>query len=295
MAQQWENRDSSVKRTPLQIASFLTVSDSLRRNALVLQTDCFSSCPGGWSQTILEVKMLDVVVLGWCGYTWSWGRLDILPNSLKCLWRWLMVEMWTLNSRTTALVDIPSVSMPIARSLKTCDVCGIVLCDKTAHFRVAFYCGQPKAHLCNNHAVLSASWYATPGRWMDYLDKEVLTNTDLWTIFERNRPFVYIEKVFDLWVQLMKNGGKNTLLFSVYKIWVSLSKMSGKNVDLLHDILIFTCTRSHSLYRAQQSSAPVRTHSHTHTRPTLIRNAESLTIFKQHLKTHLFRRHLTSS
>ncbi|KAL0192606.1 hypothetical protein M9458_010902, partial [Cirrhinus mrigala] len=29
------------------------------------------SCPGGWSQTILEVKMLDVEILGWCGYTWS--------------------------------------------------------------------------------------------------------------------------------------------------------------------------------------------------------------------------------
>ncbi len=40
-----------------------------------------------------------------------------------------------------------------ARSLNTCDICGIVLCDKTEHFRVAFYCGQPKAHLCNNHAV----------------------------------------------------------------------------------------------------------------------------------------------
>ncbi len=39
--------------------------------------------------------------------------------------------------------------------------------SKTAHFRVAFYCGQPKAHLCNNHAVLSASWYTTPVRWMD--------------------------------------------------------------------------------------------------------------------------------
>ncbi len=51
--------------------------------------------------------------------------------------------------------------------------------SKTAHFRVAFYCGQPKAHLCNNHAVESASWYATPVRWMDYLGKEVLTNTDL--------------------------------------------------------------------------------------------------------------------
>ncbi len=36
-----------------------------------MQTDCCSSCPGDWSQTILEVKMLDVEVLGWCGYTWS--------------------------------------------------------------------------------------------------------------------------------------------------------------------------------------------------------------------------------
>ncbi len=45
---------------------------------------------------------------------------------------------------------------------------------------MAFYCGQPKAHLCNNHTVWSASWYDTPVRWMDYLGKgEVLTNTDL--------------------------------------------------------------------------------------------------------------------
>ncbi len=28
-------------------------------------------CPGGWSQMILEVKMLDMEVLGWCDYTWS--------------------------------------------------------------------------------------------------------------------------------------------------------------------------------------------------------------------------------
>ncbi len=48
-----------------------TVSDSLCRHPLVMQTDCCSSCPGGWSQTILELKMLDVEVLGWCGYTWS--------------------------------------------------------------------------------------------------------------------------------------------------------------------------------------------------------------------------------
>ncbi len=70
-----------------------TVSDSLCRNFLVMQTDCYSSCPGGLSQTILEVKMLDVKVLGWCGYTWSAVvRLGVLPISLKLLWRRLMVE-----------------------------------------------------------------------------------------------------------------------------------------------------------------------------------------------------------
>ncbi len=42
-----------------------TVSDSLCRNSFC------SSCTAGWSQTILEVKMLDVEVLGWCGYMWS--------------------------------------------------------------------------------------------------------------------------------------------------------------------------------------------------------------------------------
>ncbi len=47
------------------------VSDSLCRNSLVMQTDCCSICLGGWSQTILEVKMMDVEFLGWCGYTRS--------------------------------------------------------------------------------------------------------------------------------------------------------------------------------------------------------------------------------
>ncbi len=32
-----------------------------------------------------------------------WGRLDVLPNYLKLLWRWLMVEKWTFNSWATAL------------------------------------------------------------------------------------------------------------------------------------------------------------------------------------------------
>ncbi len=132
-----ENRDSSMKRTPLQNArchrkwAFVHSSQlwhqtavrsrprwgwpacrwsSLRRfltvcaeNYLVMQTDCCISCPGGWSQTILEVKMLD---------------LDVLPNSLKCFWRWLIVEKWTFkftgnssgghSCRSTCQLHIPS-------------------------------------------------------------------------------------------------------------------------------------------------------------------------------------------
>ncbi len=60
-----------MRTTSMQMSFPETVSDSLCRNSLVMQTDCCSSCPGGWSQTILEVKMLDVEVLGWCGYMWS--------------------------------------------------------------------------------------------------------------------------------------------------------------------------------------------------------------------------------
>ncbi len=63
--------------------------------------------------------------------------------------------------------------------------CIIVLCvpclmSSVHEMNMPNSCGQLKAHLCNNHAVQSASWYVTPVRWMDYLGKrEVLTNTDL--------------------------------------------------------------------------------------------------------------------
>jgi hypothetical protein len=76
-----------------------------------------------------------------------------LKKSLKLRWRCLMVGKWTLNSLATALVDIPAVSMPVARSFKTWDVCGIVLCDKTAHFRGAFYCPQHKVDLYKDYIV----------------------------------------------------------------------------------------------------------------------------------------------
>ncbi len=63
--------ETPMRTTSTQMSFPETVSDSLCRNDLVIQTDCCSSCPGGWSQMILEVKMLDVEVLGLCGYTWS--------------------------------------------------------------------------------------------------------------------------------------------------------------------------------------------------------------------------------
>ncbi len=63
--------ETPMRMTSMQMSFPETVSDSLCRNDLVMQTDCYSSCPGGWSQMILEVKMLAMEVLGWCGYTWS--------------------------------------------------------------------------------------------------------------------------------------------------------------------------------------------------------------------------------
>ncbi len=126
-----ENRDSSVKRTPLQKCqmpsnvricplksvtttncsqvetpmwmtsmqmSFPEMVSSLCRNSLVMQTDCCSSCPGGWSQTILEVKMLDVEVLGWCGYTWS-----VVVRPVVCTAKFSETPLETTYSREMSI------------------------------------------------------------------------------------------------------------------------------------------------------------------------------------------------
>lgn len=43
-------------------------------------------------------------------------------------------------------MNVPVVSMPSVHFLKTCSIYGIVLCDETAHLRVAFDCDQFKEH-----------------------------------------------------------------------------------------------------------------------------------------------------
>ena len=53
-----------------------------------------------WSRQMWR-SWADVVT---CGQR-LWGRLDILPNSLKWHWRWLMVEKWTFNYLATGLVQ----------------------------------------------------------------------------------------------------------------------------------------------------------------------------------------------
>ncbi len=183
-----ENRDSSVKRTPLQSARHHQMwafahTSRLRRRTAVRSRPRWGRRACRWASlrrfltVCAEILWLckPIVVAAvqvasfrrswrwrcWMWRSWAgvtrglrlWGRVDVLPNSLKRLWRQLMVDKWTFNSRATSLVDIPAASMQIACCLKTCKIFGIVLCYKTAHFRMAFYCGQPKAHLSNNHAV----------------------------------------------------------------------------------------------------------------------------------------------
>ena len=60
-----------VRMTSMQMSFLETVSDSLCRKSLVVQTHSFISCQGGWSQTLPRVKKPDVEFLVWRGYTSS--------------------------------------------------------------------------------------------------------------------------------------------------------------------------------------------------------------------------------
>ncbi len=116
--------------TSMQMSFPEMVSGSFFRNSLVMQTDCCSSCKNWVAGLRWSWRWRCWMWRSWAGVVTRslrlWGRLDVLPNSLKSLWRRLIVEKWTFNSRATALVYIPAVSMPIARSLKSVALCCVI-------------------------------------------------------------------------------------------------------------------------------------------------------------------------
>jgi len=55
------------------------------------------------------------------------------------------------------------------------NLASLELCDKTAHFRVAFYCGQRKAHLCNHAVYQHLDMPHLRGEWIILAKKSSLT------------------------------------------------------------------------------------------------------------------------
>jgi hypothetical protein len=98
----------------------------------------FISCPGGWSN-YNQVKEPDAEVLGWRGYTWHAvvrpvGGTAEFSKMTAAYGRARNIQFSGNSSGETFLHSACQLHAP--SKLETSG--GIVLCDKTSHFRVAF-------------------------------------------------------------------------------------------------------------------------------------------------------------
>ncbi len=156
--------ETLMRMMSMQIASLRRFSDSLCRNSLVCKPIVAAAvCVAGLRRSGGEDAGCGGPGLVWlhvvCGCETGWMYCQFSEHALETAYGREMNIQFTGNSSGGH-----SCSQHVSTcSLKTCDIYGIVLCDKTAHFRVAFYCDQLR-HTCaiimlsNQHLDMTHLW-----------------------------------------------------------------------------------------------------------------------------------------
>lgn len=109
----------------------------------LVQSACWPC--NNWSQTILEAM---VEVRGGCAYSCP---MAVRQVGCPAKWSEMSLEM-TYNKETNVQSMASSWGHPCRQHGNCSNVCGLGLPDQTAHFRVAFHCGQLT---CANGQVLT--------------------------------------------------------------------------------------------------------------------------------------------
>ncbi len=166
--------ETLMRTTSMQISFPEMVSDSLCREIIwlfkliVAAAVWVSGLRWSW-----RWSMLDVEVLGWCGYTWSavWGRLDVLPNSFETPLETAYGREMNIKFTGNSSGGHSCSQHAIARFLKTCDIwwhCAVWL--KMHILECTFIVASLRPHLCitmlsNQHLIC----HTCEGR--DYIGK----------------------------------------------------------------------------------------------------------------------------